>query len=87
MLLHAVRFFLSSREVDELEIQLLFPLLQMSWKRWSWRYRTGNLHHDPQPAFQEESMPPGMVTFFLEIDFRISFFIFVDASQSRGLNE
>ena len=33
VLLHAAHFFLTYREVGELEIALSFPFLQMSWNR------------------------------------------------------
>ena len=43
VLLHAAHFFLTYREVSELEIALSFASLQMSRGRWSWKYPAGDL--------------------------------------------
>jgi len=52
VLLHAVHFFQTYREVGELEIALSFALLQMSLGHWSWKYLTGDLPR-PAPPFRE----------------------------------
>ena len=72
VLLHAVHFFQTYREVGELEIALSFALLQMSLGHWSWKYLTGDL---PRPAQPFREGPSRKVTFFWTRFFRISFFV------------
>ena len=69
VLLHAVHFFQTYREVGELEIALSFALLQICWGRWSWKYLTGDLPRPAQPFREGHDAPPGRVTFFWEVDF------------------
>ena len=59
VLLHAVHFFQTYREVGELEIALSFALLQMSLGHWSWKYLTGDLPRPAQPFREGHDAPPG----------------------------
>ena len=69
VLLHAVHFFQTYREVGELEIALSFALLQMSLGHWSWKYLTGDLPRPAQPFREGHDAPPGRMTFFWVVDF------------------
>ena len=74
VLLHAVHFFQTYREVGELEIALSFALLQMSWGRWSWKYLTGDL---PRPAaFQGRAIMGEHGAFFWSIFDSKNFFFY-----------
>ena len=76
VLLHAVHFFQTYREVGELEIALSFALLQMSLGHWSWKYLTGDLPRPAQPFREGHDAPPGREgDLFLGRFFRISFFV------------
>ena len=57
VLLHAVHFFQTYREVGELEIALSFALLQMSLGHWSWKYLTGDLPRPAQPFREGHDAP------------------------------
>ena len=74
VLLHAVHFFKTYREVGELEIALSFALLQMSLGHWSWKYLTGDLPRPAQPFREGHDAPPGDL-FLGGRFFRISFFV------------